>query len=256
VNARHVWVAVEVRSIQVVVERVLKGACFHVERIAGAGPLLERLARECPDLLVLDRGMLDTVVRGLPQGLRWRDGVPAVIVISEAWDPEDLTRIRLLGVGGFVRRPVRASELLEVATRLLASRPEQPAPPPEIPDVLICGFGTQRHILADELVQAGYTVRGIPDGLAAGRIVATGDFRSLLLDMEVPAREAVLQAIGLLARPRAILSVGRIDWGEADRLRRLGVVTFLEKPVQVARLLAAMEEVLGDPLSAEGGQAG
>lgn len=242
VEERRVWIAVEDRATQVVLERVLRRVGFGVERVAEAGQLLGRLAKECPDLLIVDRAALEVSLADLRARPARREAVPALVAVSGAWDLRDLARLHSLGVEA-VHQPIRAQEFLKTVDRILAARPRCPVPP-DVPDVAICGFGQHAETLSHELTQAGYRVQVTGEGGSAVRLMAPGHFRVLLLDLQVPVLREVVGAIEKLPACPLILAVGRLGWREADCLRPVQVVTFLEKPVQFPLLLCALEAAL------------
>ena len=244
---QRVWIATEDRATRVVVEQVLRRAGFGVERVDGPARLLDRLGEECPDLLVMDRRVLDTVKEVLAGRLARRKAVPAMIATGEGWALRDMAWMGPLGVEA-IQQPVRAPEFLRTVSRILSSRPLGPAPASDAPDVVICGFGDEAETLARELTGAGYRVQTAADGGGATKVVAAGHFRALLLDLQAPGLAEVARAVGKVPARRPILAVGRMGWAEAGCLRVLHAVTFLEKPLQVPELLRALETALELPV--------
>jgi DNA-binding NtrC family response regulator len=214
----------------------------------GSARLLERLGEECPDLLVMDRRVLDSVKEVLAARLARRKAVPAMIATAEAWEFQELAWMGPLRVEA-IRQPVRASEFLRTVSRVLASCPREPMPALDAPDVVICGFGDEAERLACELRGAGYRVQTAADGGGATKLVAAGHFRALLLDLQAPGLAEVAGAVGKAPTRRPILAVGRMGWAEAGCLRLLHAVSFLEKPLDLPGLLRSLETALELPVS-------
>ncbi|HSB73602.1 MAG TPA: hypothetical protein VLT62_30110 [Candidatus Methylomirabilis sp.] len=242
-DQQRIWIAAEDRATRVVVEQVLRRGGFGVERVDGSARLLDRLGEECPDLLIMDRRVLDSVKDVLAGRLARRKAVPAMLATAEVWSLQDMAWMEPLGVEA-VQQPVRASEFLRTVSRILASRPHGPGPALDAPDVVICGFAGEAERLARELTGVGYRVQTAADGGGATKLVAAGHFRALLLDLQAPGLSEVAGAVGKIPARRPILAVGRMGWAEAGCMRVLQAVSFLEKPLQIPELLRALDTAL------------
>jgi DNA-binding NtrC family response regulator len=253
IDRRQVWIALERGAVQVVVERVLRTAGFQTEGLGGPGPLLARLEAGSPDLVVLDRQLLDAAGSLLASRLGGRPRRPGLIAIAERGDAEGLLELPSLEIE-ILERPVEAARLLRAAGRLLVTLPPGPAEPADMPDVVVCGFGEHGDALADELIEEGFRTYLAPSGLAAGPRVLAGHYRLLLLDLQATGAERMLHAVARLPGQRPVVAVGRVDWQRAETLRRLDQVDFLEKPVRLGRVPALVGERLGSPAAVGAGR--
>ncbi len=244
-DGRQVWILCGARSAAIMLEGIFRRAGFGAERLTGEAALFLRLRRESPALLVLDEAAVQAGGEELRARLERCAPRPPVILLAEARgageEPPPLPGLR-------VGRPVRARAVLAAARRLLAA-PGAAPPPPAAADVALVGFGEQGPTLAAALERAGYRSAC----LAAGEAVPLGlrqGYRVLLLDMQAPEAGSVLRGLGL-AHDLAVVTVGRIGWHRAGELCSLPSVRFLERPVELPRLL----EAVAAPLPAGAGGA-
>jgi DNA-binding response OmpR family regulator len=211
--------------------RAFRGAGFPVHLLPGAGALLVRLRLERPHLLVLD----ETVLEAAAERLVCLPQAPPVIALlaEEAEAPRGMGALCL-------RRPIRPAEVVRAARHLL----DAPAgPPAATADVALVGFVGHAETLAAGLEADGYRTACLGPA-AAAQGVRRAAFRLVVVDLEGEETDGLLHTLRAAA-PVPVVTVGRIDWRRARWLRLLACTAFLERPVEIPRLVAAVRQLLG-----------
>ncbi|MCC6696200.1 MAG: sigma-54-dependent Fis family transcriptional regulator [Candidatus Hydrogenedentes bacterium] len=104
----------------------------------------------------------------------------------------------------------------------------------------------QRHLLANALERAGYEVRLCPNGEEA--LTAAPECALMLLDVRMPGMSG-LEVLGHVKRQLpalpVILLTAFIDVRDAVAAIKTGALDYLEKPVDLDELIAAVDDALG-----------
>ena len=110
--------------------RYLEAYGFVVTAVLNVADFADRMARETPDLILLDQRLGDTTGTEILRGLRTQTDTPCIIVTG-APDPLDRVVNLELGADDEVDKSVRPRELLaRIRAVLRRSRPAPPAAPP------------------------------------------------------------------------------------------------------------------------------
>ena len=109
--------------------RYLEAYGFVVTAVLNVADFADRMARETPDLILLDQRLGDTTGTEILRGLRTQTDTPCIIVTGVP-DPLDRVVNLELGADDEVDKSVRPRELLaRIRAVLRRSRPVLPAPP-------------------------------------------------------------------------------------------------------------------------------
>jgi CheY-like chemotaxis protein len=117
--------------------------------------------------------------------------------------------------------------------------------------VLVVDDDTNARIITETLLRLrGLTVCSTGDGNAAAHILQRGDVAVVVVDLDVPGmsageiRQLRHERIGAYPLPRIIAVSSRTE-PEVERFaRRSGADAFLRKPLQPARLISTVEQLL------------
>lgn len=246
-QTRRVWIATEVRSTQVVLDRLFRRAGFEVVSLPGPHPLVARLGAETPDLLIADGTILEAAP-GLAESLERAPRRTAIIVLGpgheEAAPPgRERRRVRL-------ELPLRPADVLRTAAWLLergeaAASAAPPPSPAAVPEVALCGLGPLGEMVARALQAAGYGVRLLSETTGAWSPALLQSCAVLLVDLQSAAAEPTLQCLDRADRLPGVVTLGRLDWRSAPHLRRLERLVLLERPAQLSQILEAVRQVAG-----------
>jgi CheY-like chemotaxis protein len=116
-----------------------------------------------------------------------------------------------------------------------------------------------RELLAEILRDAGHVVRTAEDGPSALAVMTSFDAEIAILDIGLPNMDGYELAGHLRARlgaaaPRLVALTGYADARDRLRSQKAGFAAHLTKPVDIARLLSAVQE-LPSGLESDGGTA-
>jgi two-component system sensor histidine kinase/response regulator len=221
--------------------------------------------REPFEVILLDRMMPEMDGCTLAQRID-RDpdltGVPMLMLTSGGSD--ESVRFRELGIGAWLAKPVRQSELLAALLGLLrpaesgcpSIRPANPGPAPApVPcrslRVLLADDHPINQMVASRILeQQGHRVAIVGDGRAAVEAAGPGDFDVILMDVQMPEMDGfeALAAIRSAERgtgrhvPIVALTAHAMA-GDRERCLTSGFDAYLSKPVHAAALRAPLDRL-------------
>ena len=120
------WERIDVEQKRIFV-RYLEVEGYEVEEAADAETALERLARQQPDLVVLDVMLATDDGLDLLSGLRRRSGVPVILLSARGEEADRVLGLKL-GADDYVVKPFSPPELAaRIASVLRRALPARPA---------------------------------------------------------------------------------------------------------------------------------
>ncbi len=238
--------------------------------------LLENAAREGErfPLVLLDAHMPDMDGFAVAERIRSDPSIAGatVMMLTSAGHPDDLAQCRDLGVGAYVTKPLRHSELLDAVMtalgRVAVGAGEAPASP-ALPDqgrrlrVLLAEDNPVNQKLAvGILAKRGHSVRVAQNGREAVEAVEEQPFDLVLMDVHMPEMGG-FEATGLIRqRERAnghrlpiVAVTARAMTGDRERCLEAGMDDYLTKPMKVKDLLDIIDRLVVKSTAAEAGPA-
>jgi CheY-like chemotaxis protein len=195
-----------------------------------------------------------------------------IMMLTSAGQYGDAERAQGLGVAAYLTKPIKADDLQAVIRRMLGNYASTgtktgaspvPGPSPRTERV-----STRRILLVEDdrinqrvaeglLSRRGHRVTTVESGLQALEVLAHSQFDVVLMDLNMPELGGIETTQQFRARERESGDRLRIvaltaDAMAEDRERCLhaGMDGYLSKPIDAARLYAAIEEPFGDRRSA------
>jgi signal transduction histidine kinase/CheY-like chemotaxis protein len=196
-----------------------------------------------------------------------------VLMVTSGENPGDLARSREMGIAAYLTKPVRRSQLRAAVLGAMASGkylvgPEKSAGPSvgrgSRPDIR--PRGRSLHILLAEdnavnekvacaiLEKAGHTVEVARNGREAVRIMASGSFDVVLMDVEMPEMDGFEATAAIRemekhtgAHTPVIAMTAHAMGGYKERCLAAGMDGYVTKPIRHDLLLQALEEFQGAP---------
>jgi PAS domain S-box-containing protein len=204
------------------------------------------------------------------------DGSPTIFMVSADGRRAVAAEAERLGVHACLTKPVDSSLLYDTVAEVFVGlpRPRRPARPtaiatggdsseeaPSVPSalrgavvLLVEDNEVNRQVARQILEQAGLTVAMAGDGLQASRAVAADPdrFAAVLMDVRMPvmdglqATQAIRQRLGDQAPPILAMTANALA-EERDRCRQAGMCEHLTKPINPAKVIAALVRHMRPP---------
>jgi signal transduction histidine kinase/DNA-binding response OmpR family regulator len=213
-------------------------------------------------LVLLDGHMPGMDGFGLAGRIRRRPEFAGVtlVLLTSAGRPGDAERCRELGIGAYLMKPVKQSELLATVLTALSREapPPEPAaagPPPPARRplrVLLAEDNAVNQRLAVRLLEKqGHTVVTAANGREALAALDREAFDVVLMDVQMPemdgfeatAHVRAKEAGGVRRQPIIAMTAHAMK-GDRERCLAAGMDGYVSKPIQPPELLAAVERVL------------
>jgi two-component system sensor histidine kinase/response regulator len=240
--------------------------------------LQEAAAGRTFDLVITDCQMPDvdgfTLARWLKQDQRLRS-MP-IVMLTSIGRPEDIQRVRRLGIDAYLTKPVKQSDLLDTLVSLLTSPVHEDGtvasalPGPATADRRLpvprpsSGPASQslRILVAEDhavnlkLIQTllrkrGHRVTTVENGKAAVAAVESagrGGLDVVVMDLQMPemggleaARTIREQEAGTGARVPIVALTAHAMQGDRERCLEAGMDDYLSKPIDVDQLISVVE---------------
>jgi CheY-like chemotaxis protein len=124
---------------------------------------------------------------------------PRLLMLTSASQPDDVTRCRGLGIGAYLMKPVKQSELIEAILAALSSSP-RPATPAQMPvqpaprplRVLLAEDNLVNQKLVVRLLERrGHAVVVVNNGKEAVAAAQSGSFDLVLMDIQMPEMDGL-----------------------------------------------------------------
>jgi CheY-like chemotaxis protein len=187
----------------------------------------------------------------------------AVIMLTSAGQPGDVTRCRQIGIHAWLLKPIRPSELLETiqATLVRAGEVAVAAAEPG-PVTSAVASDALRILLAEDnlinqklivrlLEKRGHQVTVAPNGQAAVATIAQETFDVVLMDVQMPdldgleaTRQIREREVDSGRRLPIIAMTAHAMKGDRERCLAAGMDGYVSKPVAPSELFAAIANVV------------
>ena len=183
------------------------------------------------------------------------------VMLSSAGLGDEETRSAQAGIGAYLTKPARTSDLLAAIARALdhnARRPSQPAVQqtessvgPKPRKVLVAEDNVVNQRVAVSLLRKrGHEVTLVDDGAKAVDAVARERFDVVLMDVQMPEMDG-LEATAAIRRREAacgghlriVAMTAHALNGDAERCTASGMDGYLSKPLDPGKLYAIVEEI-------------
>lgn len=201
---------------------------------------------------IMDGFMVAEAIRG-DQGLE-----PATIMmLSSADRPDDSTRSQNLGIGLYVRKPVKHSELWNAiqsalgksAIKITGIKPLAFEKPPRLLKILLAEDNPVNQYMAVVLLEErGHQVKVANNGQEVLDLLPSDNFDLILMDVQMPVMDGfqATEAIRGLERGtgrhiRIVAMTAHALKGDRERCLAAGMDDYISKPVQEQDLLATVE---------------
>jgi PAS domain S-box-containing protein len=241
----------------------------------GAKPVLAASGQEALDLVdamakdgrhfrvaIVDSRMPDIDGFALVERMQERSGITdtRTVMLTSMGQRGDATRCRQVGIAGYLLKPARQSELLEMICRVLQPLPQTEAPVLETRHTLREGRRRLQILLAEDnlvnqavavrlLEKRGYVVTVAGDGLAVLSAIEKQSFDLVLMDVQMPEMDgleatAAIRAREQLGAPRLPIVAMTANAFKEDEERCIaaGMDGYVTKPIRPADLFAAIEK--------------
>ncbi len=191
----------------------------------------------------------------------------AVVMLSSADRAGDAERCRTLGIAAYLRKPVKASELLDSILAVLGAEPlaqvEPPAPMPGAPPppsrrlrVLLAEDNPVNQRLAVALLEdRGHTVVVANDGREAVEILDRESLDLILMDVQMPRMDGFQATSAIRAKEAGagrripiLAMTAHAMKGDRERCLAAGMDGYISKPIRAEQFLAVVEGL--DPTAA------
>jgi len=193
-------------------------------------------------------------------------GVP-IMMLSSMDLTDHAGRCQALGIATSVMKPIRRSDLFRALTAHLARSGEHPISPPPAATVPAAGARALRVLLAEDnvvnrkvarsfLERRGHQVSEAHTGAEALRLLESGAFDVVLMDVQMPEMDGLEATRRLRARERdqgaarmpVIALTAFAMAGDRERCLDAGVDDYLTKPIIATRLYEVLDAAMpGSP---------
>jgi PAS domain S-box-containing protein len=262
-----------------ILEEMLRNWTMRPTCLATAGEALDALreAKRETDpyrLLITDFRMPETGGLALVEQVK-QDGEligTAVMILTSDDRPGDMSRCEQLGVGSYLRKPVRQSELLDAIMVTMGGM----APAAEAPDLQLAEGAPStrplRILLAEDallnqkltvalLEKHGHKVTVANNGREAVDAARTGDFDLVLMDVQMPemdgydATKKIRAAEEETGRHLPIVAMtAHAMKGDRERCLAAGMDSYVAKPIRAGTLFETIRDVLGTAVESPGAE--
>ena len=195
-----------------------------------------------------------------------------VLMVTSGENSGDLARAREMGIAAYLTKPVRRSELRAAVSAAMlngkylvgsgtstepsasrGSRPEIPASR-SLRILLAEDNIVNEKVACAILNKAGHTVEVARDGLQAVRIMASGSFDIVLMDVQMPEMDGFEATAAIRemekhtgAHTPVIAMTAHALGGYEERCLAAGMDGYVTKPIRREQLLQTLAEFQGEP---------
>jgi two-component system, sensor histidine kinase and response regulator len=188
----------------------------------------------------------------------------AVMMLTSGSRPGDIERCRGLGIGSYLMKPIKQSELFNAILAAVGGQASVADEPPLAPavrscrplDVLVVEDSPVNQKLAVVLLERrGHRVTLANDGRAGVAAFLAGRFDVALMDVQMPEMDG-FEATAEIRRHEAERALPRLPIvamtahaikGDRERCLAAGMDFYVSKPIQPDELFAILEQVAGAP---------
>jgi len=194
----------------------------------------------------------------------------AVLMLSSSADPDDAARCQQLGVGTYMVKPIRQTELLTAlisvldgqhqhdnATREPAETPAETTETaaPIIPRMILLAEDNvvNQRVARALLEKRGHTVVVVDNGRDATEALAAQQFDLVLMDLQMPVMDGLQATAAIRAMEQTsgrhtpiVAMTAHAMRGDDRRCLEAGMDAYLPKPIKVADLMSTIERLTSD----------
>ncbi len=226
-------------------------------------------------LVITDAHMPDVDGFMLARQIRQDRGIngPVIMMLTSGDRPSDMGECEHLGIGAYLLKPIKQSELLEaveLALGILGKRRGQPGQAEERRfrgrslRILLAEDSLVNQQLAVALLEGeGHAVTVTNNGREAVAAAETGDFDLALMDLQMPEMDGLEATAIIRARERGapgtpgcgrhlpiIAMTAHALKGDRERCLEAGMDGYTSKPIDAEELFAAIESRVFRPVEA------
>ncbi len=214
------------------------------------------------DVAVLDMSMPDLDGIDLAHEIRRRRGPEElpIVMLTSLGQRQTLKAGQAVGLAACLSKPIKAGQLFGTLVAVIEGRPvhvavaAEPPRPPAVPRqglrVLLVEDNAINQRVALRLLQhLGYEPDLAADGQQALQAVARQAYDVLLMDIQMPQMDGVeaarhiVQARSAQGLPRIIAMTANAMPGDRERYTEAGMDGYLPKPIELADLASALQQV-------------
>jgi DNA-binding NtrC family response regulator len=239
---------------ETVVELLAMGG-FRATGMPNGEAALKELEKNEYDLLITD--VMMPKMNGMELVARVREKKPELEIIVMSGHGTEATKVKLdmMGVYGYLEKPVRASDLIAIAGKAVKSnRLERLGHEKKGPQVV---FSRERILIADDdqsmldvlydgLSQHGYNVTAVHNGEQANENLLINDYDMIILDYNMPGLDG-LETVKTLREndpfTYVLLISGEAMETEIQEAHNGGINRFLAKPFQISKLIDLVKKI-------------
>jgi two-component system, sensor histidine kinase and response regulator len=215
-------------------------------------------------LMLLDRSMPEMDGFALAERIRQVPDLAGVtiVMLTSAGHPGDGARCRELGIGAYLVKPVRPSELFDSICQVLQKGSLKTNPPlvtrhtlREGPRsrVLLAEDNAVNQTLAVRLLEKrGYAVVVVENGRAAMAALEREHFDAVLMDVQMPEMDGLEATAAIRAKEETagghipiIAMTAHALKGDEERCLSAGMDAYISKPIRTSELFETIERVIG-----------
>ena len=228
---------------------------FHVTGVSGGAAALGELEKHGYDLLISD--VMMPKMNGMELVAKVHEKKPRLetIVVSGHGTEATKDKLDMMGVYGYLEKPVRAADLISIAEKAVKSnRLERIGCEKKDPQLV---FSRERILIADDdatmlevlhdgLSRQGFNVTAVHNGERAYEMFLINDYDMIILDVNMPG----LNGIDTVRTVRendpftyVLLISGEAMKTEIQEAMAGGANKFLAKPFQISKLLEIVGKI-------------
>jgi signal transduction histidine kinase/CheY-like chemotaxis protein len=180
-------------------------------------------------------------------------------MLTSAGLPGEVARCRELGIGAYLMKPVKQSELLATVLTALSSPPPEAGPRPPAPApgrrlrVLLAEDNPVNQRLAVRLLERqGHAVAVFPSGPEALAALERDAFDVVLMDVQMPGMDGLEAAAAVRRREQGtgrhvpiVAMTAHAMKGDRERCLEAGMDDYLAKPIRPEELYAVLGRMAG-----------
>ncbi len=185
-----------------------------------------------------------------------------ILLLTSAGQKGDMARCRDLGISGYLHKPVNQADLFEGMAAALKWKPDRRAPVitrhtieearRRLRILLAEDHPVNQKVATRLLEKRGHVVHVVSNGVEALEALEREAIDVVLMDVQMPDMDGIEATRRIREREREtdshlpiIAMTAHAMKGDRDRCLAAGMDGYVSKPVKVAELFAALEQVTG-----------
>jgi DNA-binding NtrC family response regulator len=228
---------------------------FHAIGVSGGAAALVELDKHDYDLLISD--VMMPKMNGMELVAKVHEKKPGLETIVASGHGTEATKDKLdmMGVYGYLEKPVRAADLISIAEKAVKSNRLQRLGCEKKDPQLV--FSRERILIADDdatlldvmregLAQQGYSVTAVHNGEQAYEMFLINDYDMIILDINMPGLNGIETVRTIRENDPftyVLLISGEAMKTEIQEALAGGANKFLSKPFQISKLLDLVKKI-------------